>query len=64
MKILFWIYAVVGTLYFGMHSAGVSVVVQYAVGPLWLMMMAAPVVLFVLIALSIARRLGFLGEST
>lgn len=58
MKSLFWIYAVVGTLYWFMYSAGAEVVVKYAVGPLWLMMMVAPVILSLLVLLQVARRLG------
>jgi hypothetical protein len=49
MKILLWIYAVCGSLYFLLYSSGAEHVVKYAKGPLWLMMMASPVVLTFLI---------------
>lgn len=57
-KVLLWLYAVVGTGYFVLYSIGQEIVVRYAVGPLWLMMMAAPVILGLLIFLPIANRLG------
>lgn len=59
---LLWIYAVVGSLYFMMYSAGVDVVVRYAVGPLWLMMMVAPVILGLLVFFLITQRLGLYGK--
>lgn len=59
MKVFLWIYAVVGSTYCMMYSAGAEVVVRYAVGPLWLMMMIAPVILGLLILLPFAQRLGF-----
>lgn len=58
MKFFLWIYAIVGSLYFVMYSLGVDVVARYAVGPLWLMMTAAPVVLGLLVLFPIAQRLG------
>lgn len=58
MLIVLWIYAVVGSVYFALHSAGNEVVAQYAVGPLWLLMVIAPVLLALLIFVPIARRLG------
>ncbi|WP_192888357.1 hypothetical protein [Paracidovorax avenae] len=56
MKVIVWIYAVVGTLYFLLYSAGIEVVERYAVGPLWLLMVAAPVLLLLLVFLPIALR--------
>lgn len=61
MKVLLWIYAVCGSTYFLMYSAGAEAVVRYAVGPLWLMMIAAPVTLGLLVLLAIARRMGLFG---
>ncbi len=57
IKYFLWLYAVFGTAYFLLYSTGVEVVVRYAVGPLWLMMMAAPVILSFLITLTLAGRL-------
>jgi hypothetical protein len=58
MKAILWVYAVVGTLYFMMNSAGMATVVKYATGPLWLMMIVAPVILILLVA----QRLGLFGK--
>lgn len=58
MKILLWIYAVCGSGYFMMYLGGAEAVVRYATGPLWLMMMLAPVTLGLLVLLPIARRYG------
>ncbi len=49
MKILLWVYATVGVLYLGMYALGIEPVVKYAVGPLWIMMVASPVLLVFLI---------------
>jgi hypothetical protein len=57
MKTFLWVYAVVGTLYFLTYSMGNEIVARYAVGPLWLMMSVAPVILGVLIFLPLAQRL-------
>lgn len=58
MKIVLWVYAIVGSLYAVMYLTGTEVVVRYAVGPMWLIMMAAPVTLFLLTALPVMRRMG------
>lgn len=61
MKVFFWIYAVVGTIYFIIYSAGVEVVVRYSADWLnWLMMMVAPFILGLLVLLPLAQRLGLL----
>jgi len=52
-----WVYAVVGSLYFSMWATGNDIVVRYAVGPMWVLMMAAPVVLAILVL----SKLGILG---
>jgi len=62
MKMLLWVYAVVGTLYSMMFLAEVETVVRYAVGPLWLMMMAAPCVLGLLVIFPIAWRVGLFDK--
>lgn len=62
MKTVFWIYAVVGILYFLMYEMGNSVVVRYAHGPLWGMMIVAPVILGLLLFLPIAQRLRVLDK--
>lgn len=49
MKFL-WIYVVVANLYFFMYLLGNEIVVKYAVGPFYLLMVAAPVVGAVLVA--------------
>ncbi|WP_193316762.1 hypothetical protein [Janthinobacterium rivuli] len=56
MKI-FWLYAVVGTLYYMQYLADAPVLAKYAVGPVWLMMAAAPVLLAYLAALRFVRRI-------
>ena len=58
MKIILWIYSVIGSLYCLMYLAGNEAVVKYAVGPFWLLMMVAPVVLLTLVVLPMAGRLG------
>ena len=62
MKLLLWIYSVIGNLYFLMYFTGNEAVVKYAVGPFWLLMMVAPIVLLALVVLPIAGRLGFFGK--
>lgn len=62
MKFFLWVYAVVGALYMGMYSMGEPVVVRHAVGPFWLLLMAAPVILALLVGVTIAQRLGILGK--
>lgn len=57
MSLFLWIYALFGTLYLTLYSTGNEVVVQYSVGLLWLMMMATPGILVVLIFLPIIQRL-------
>lgn len=49
-------YAVVGSGYLGMYVSGNEVVERFAVGPLWLLMMFAPVVLFGLIFWPLIKR--------
>jgi hypothetical protein len=61
VKVILWIYAV-GTLYFWMYIGGHEVVVKYAVGPFWLLMMISPLVLAALVVLPIAGRLGLLNK--
>lgn len=56
MKIFLWIYAIVGTMYLVMYSTGFEPVVKYAVGPLWLLMMAAPAVIALLVILPFLKR--------
>ena len=58
MKVILWIYSVIGNVYFLMYLAGNEVVVKYAVGLFWLLMMVAPVVLLTLVA----RKLGLFGK--
>lgn len=62
MKVFLWIYAITGTVYFMGYQMGSDIVVKYAVGPMWLLMMVAPVVLMLLIVLPflgpVAQRLG------
>lgn len=55
---IFWIYALIGSGYWVMYASGSEVVEKYAVGPFWLMMMAAPPTLFFLIL----RRAGVFGR--
>ena len=62
MKIILWIYAVVGNLYFLMFLAGNEVVEMYASGLFFLLMMGAPVVLVALVLLQFAGRLGSSGK--
>ncbi len=62
MKAVLWIYAVVGTIYFWMYLAGMDVVVRNAVGLLWLMMVVAPVILFLLVFFPIAQGLGLFDK--
>ena len=62
MKTFLWIYAVVGNFYSIKYFAGDEIVVKYAVGPLWLALMAAPVVGTFLVLYPFARRLGFFKE--
>lgn len=61
LKLWLWTYAIVGTTYFAMYKAGAEVVVRYAVGPLWFMMVAAPIALLVLLFLPALRRMAALG---
>lgn len=61
-KVALWIYAITGSLYFLMHTFGNDVVEKYAVGPLWLLMMIAPAVLWLLIIYPIVIRLGLIPE--
>ena len=58
MKIILWVYSVIGSLYFLMYFAGNEAVVKYAVGLFWLLMMVAPVVLLTLVVLPLVGRLG------
>lgn len=58
MKIILWIYAVLGNFYFLMYITGNEIVEKYAVGPFWLLMIVAPVVLLMLVGLPVASRLG------
>jgi uncharacterized membrane protein YGL010W len=60
MKVMLWIYAIVGSLYWAMsfdpRFVG-DVIARYAVGPMWLLMQAAPVVLMLLVLEPVLRRL-------
>ncbi|PHV19179.1 hypothetical protein CSQ92_27790 [Janthinobacterium sp. BJB446] len=56
MKVFLWLYAVVGTLYYLLYLTGAPIIVKYAVGPLWLMMATAPVVLALLAVLRFVWR--------
>lgn len=58
MKIALWVYAIGGSFYAMMYLIGTEVVVRYAVGPLWLLMMAAPVTLLFLVALPVMWRIS------
>jgi hypothetical protein len=58
LRILAWIYAVAGSLYFAMYTLGSEMVAQYARGPLWLLMGLAPTVLALLVIVPIAVRRG------
>lgn len=58
MKIILWIYTIVGNLYFLLYISGAEIVEKYAVGPLWLLMIVAPIILLVLVTLFVARRIG------
>ena len=62
MNLFLWIYLVVGNLYFLLYAGGSEIVTRYAVGPIWLMMVAAPVILGLLVFVPIAHRLGFFGS--
>lgn len=57
--IFLWVYAVIGSIYFSMWANGDDIVTRYAVGPMWALMMAAPIVLVVLVLL----KLGILGRA-
>lgn len=56
MKILLWLYSVIGTIYFFLYMLGFEIVEERAVGALWLMMVAAPCMLGLLIWRSNKRR--------
>ena len=43
-------------MYFFLHANGSEVVQRHAVGPLWLLMVAAPVLLAILIMLAVLGR--------
>ncbi len=58
MKLIFWLYAIVGTMYFVLYATGFEPVVKYAVGPLWLMMMVAPAMFALLLVWPFNRRFG------
>lgn len=51
MIVFIWIYALIGTGYFVIYEAGIDIIVKYAVGPMWLAMVFAPVTLAGLIFL-------------
>jgi hypothetical protein len=56
MKVLIWIYAIVGSLYMAMYCAGVQPVVVHATGLLWLLMTIAPPALVYLVYRAVAGR--------
>ncbi|WP_454909819.1 hypothetical protein [Variovorax gossypii] len=60
LKISLWIYAVTGTLYFLLYAGGTDVVVRHATGLFWILMMASPAVLSVLVFYPIAKRFDLL----
>lgn len=60
MKVLLWIYGIVSTMYYVLYVTGAEVVVRYAVGPLWLMMMAGVAVLALLISMPFINK--FAGD--
>lgn len=60
LKVALWIYAITGTLYFFLYSAESEVVVRHATGLLWLLMMAAPAVLGVLVCFPLAKRFNLI----
>jgi hypothetical protein len=62
MKVWLWIYGVVGTLHFMLYAVGMEVVVRYAIGPYWLMMMAAPAVLSLLVLFRLFDFSGDVGQ--
>lgn len=58
MKVLLWIYGVVSTMYYVLYVTGAEIVVRYAVGPLWLMMMVGVAVLAILVALPFLNKIS------
>ncbi|HEX7646666.1 MAG TPA: hypothetical protein VF450_04575 [Noviherbaspirillum sp.] len=53
-----WLYAVIGTVYFALYEAGADIVTRYAVGPLWVLMVTAPIALFILVLLPVLRKMA------
>lgn len=45
MRALFWIYTIVSSGYFWMYLMGFDLVVKYATGALWVMMIGGPILL-------------------
>lgn len=62
-KISLWIYALCGSGYWLMSKFDGGTIDRYAVGPLWLLMAASPVVLTALIAWPFASRFLAEGQS-
>ncbi len=59
MKVLLWIFAVVGTLYNFMYLIGNETVVKYAVGPLYFLMQMAFLLFVLLIVHALGKAAGF-----
>lgn len=55
MKILLWLYSIVGTLYLLLYLMGSEIVMTYAVGPLWLMMWGCPFLLAVMLTIRLTK---------
>lgn len=58
MKALLWIYGVVSLLYFALYVTGAEVVVHYAVGPLYWMMLVGVAVFLFLVSLPFLNKIA------
>ncbi len=56
-KVALWVYAICGSGYWLMSNFDDGTIARYAVGPLWLVMVASPVVLTALVVWPLASRI-------
>jgi hypothetical protein len=57
MNVILWWYAFFGTLAWVQYMSGQEVMVRIAHGPIWLLLMAAPITLSLLILLPVVDRI-------
>lgn len=62
MKVVLWWYAVFGTVGWLQYMSGQEWLVRVAHGPIWLLLMLAPITLCLLIALPVVGRFSAGGD--